>query len=299
MEYCQGHWLARLEALQCRGMAALAPLSAVTAGLGSAAPVPGTPIGTHGGGAGSPAPASTEPFTAFPSSYSEFGNDQVGYGQVGVKNGAIAVVAADPGSTAPTGTDSAASTTAAGAAGNPPGGAGAAPADPPSGAFPAPPGDPPPGAPPLPPIPVATLPPQPQPQTPGLNAPSLPGPFPANPPGPAPGPFAAEQENQNQGPSELQQQQAAQEQAAQQAQAQQANQQEAQNQQETIALQNVSFRLSDAYANGDQSAVQQLAPIAAKINGALQGQIWAGLGTTPPQPFATPEIPSVFLNIPS
>jgi hypothetical protein len=270
-------------------MAALAPLSAA-AGSTPAAPLPGSLSATHDGGAASPLPSGSQPFAAFPSSYTDFGNDQVGYGQVGVKNGAIAVVPADPSSSS--------STAPAKPSDHSPG-ASSAPADPPGAGFPAPPGDPPPGAPPLPPIPIATLPPQPQPQVPGLNPPSLPGPFPANPQSAPPGPFASQQQNPDQGPSEIAQQQAAQEQAAQQAQAQQASEQQQQHQQETVALQNVSFRLSAAYGTGDQGAAQELQPIAVKINGALQGQIWAGIGTTPPQPFATPEIPSVFLNIPS
>lgn len=286
-------------------MAALAPLNAVSAhGTVAASPPPSPLPGTDG----APPPAVGAAFTAFPASYSNFGNDVSGYGQVGIKNGAIAVVPApsDPapaaGSSAPAGSASPAGSSDP--SGAPAGGSTAAPgsdppADPKSGGSPAPPGDPPPGTPPLPPIPIATLPPQPIPQTPGLDAPSLPGPFPAQQAAPFPGPFAAQEQQQTQGPSQIQQQQQAQEEAAQQAQAQQADQEAEQHQALTGALQNVSFRLSAAYGEGNAAAAAQLAPIAVQINGELQNQPFAGVGTTPPKPFAPPEIPNVFLNIPS
>jgi hypothetical protein len=91
-------------------------------------------------------------------------------------------------------------------------------------------------------------------------------------------------------------QQAAQQQAAQAA----ANQAQATTNAALGQLHQVNLRLADAYANGNSAAVQQLAPIQVQLTaGTLQGSIWAGLGTTPPQPFAQPEIPPVFLNVSS
>jgi hypothetical protein len=56
--------------------------------------------------------------------------------------------------------------------------------------------------------------------------------------------------------------------------------------------------LSAAYADNNTAAAQQLEPAAVQLQqGDLQGSIWAGLGETPTQPFAAPEIPTVFLNV--
>jgi hypothetical protein len=264
-----------------RVMAALAPLSGASH-AGGIAPPTGTPLPLPGTG-GPVAPARGASFAAFPSSYRSFGNDQAGYGTVGVKNGSLTVIPAT-GSAGGSGTTAGASPSAA---------------VPPSAAPPDPSGDPKPGdlpsaIPPPPPIPIASLPPQPIPQTPGLNAPSL-----GEGEQPLPGPFANAESGQNQGPDPVAQQQADQEAAAQQAQAQQAAAQAVRDEQLTTALQNVSFRLSAAYGEGNQSAANQLTPVAVQINGELQNQPFAGVGTTPPQPFATPEVPNVFFNIPA
>lgn len=61
-------------------------------------------------------------------------------------------------------------------------------------------------------------------------------------------------------------------------------------------LKNVNFHIAAANGEGNSAAAAQLEPIAVKINGELQGQTFPGLGQTPPQPFARPEIPPVFLN---
>jgi hypothetical protein len=123
----------------------------------------------------------------------------------------------------------------------------------------------------------------------------LQGPFPASDQGGLPGPFA----NQNQPPDPLQQIQDQQKQAAQEQQQAQDSAQQARDQLLTSSLQDVNFRISAANGAGDTAAAQQLAPIAVQINGELQNQPFAGVGTTPPQPFAKPEIPTVFLNFPA
>ena len=261
-------------------MAALAPIGGATTAVGpalgplrplpSAAPFPGSGAG---GGAS---------FPAFPASYGSFGNAEAGYGTGGIKNGALAVVSPPQSQAAPA--------PASGSAAS-----GSAAPDPPPGAKP---GDPPPGDPPAqPPIPIATLPPQPQPQTPGLQVPSLAGPF----PGPGdqqsslPGPFA----DQNQAPDPLQQAQDAQQAAAQAQAQQQQNAADAETAKLTSSLQDVTFHIAAANGEGNTAAAQQLAPIATQINGQLQNQPFAGIGTTPPQPFAPPEIPTIFLNFPA
>jgi len=95
-------------------------------------------------------------------------------------------------------------------------------------------------------------------------------------------------------PQQLQQQQ----QAQQQQQQQEANAAQTQQQIAYGNLVNVTFRLSAAYGEGNSAAANQLKPAAVQLyNGQLQGSIWAGIGTTPPQPFAQPEIPYVFLNV--
>lgn len=262
-------------------MAALAPLSGASH-AGGVAPPAGSPLPLPGtGGPAAPSPGAS--FAAFPSSYGSFGNDQVGYGTVGIKNGSLTVIPATGNAGDPTATSG----------GTPP--AVAVPASAPL----EPSGDPklgelPSAIPPPPPIPIASLPPQPIPQAPGINAPSL-----GESQQPLPGPFANAEGGQNQGPDPIQQQQADQEAVAQQAQAQQVAAQAARDEQLTTALQNVSFRLSAAYGEGNQSAASQLTPVAVQINGELQNQPFAGVGTTPPQPFATPEVPNVFLNIPA
>ena len=63
--------------------------------------------------------------------------------------------------------------------------------------------------------------------------------------------------------------------------------------------QRVNERLSAAYSSNNSAAVAQLQPTQVKLQGTLSGSPWAGLGETPPQPFALPEIPTVFLNIPA
>ena len=64
-------------------------------------------------------------------------------------------------------------------------------------------------------------------------------------------------------------------------------------------LQQVDFRIAAARADNNSAAVAQLQPAATTLTGKIQGQTFAGLGTTPPQPFARPEIPTVFLNVAS
>jgi hypothetical protein len=56
---------------------------------------------------------------------------------------------------------------------------------------------------------------------------------------------------------------------------------------------------SDAAAAQQAAAQAQLQPTQTKLTGEIQGQTFAGVGSTPPQPFARPEIPTVFLNIAS
>jgi hypothetical protein len=64
-------------------------------------------------------------------------------------------------------------------------------------------------------------------------------------------------------------------------------------------LQQVDFRIAVARADNNSAAVAQLQPAATKLSGQIQGQTFAGLGSIPPQPFARPEIPTVFLNVAS
>jgi hypothetical protein len=66
-----------------------------------------------------------------------------------------------------------------------------------------------------------------------------------------------------------------------------------------LGLQQVNQRLSAAYSSGNSAAAAQLTPTQVKLQGQISGSPWAGLGETPPLPFKTPEIPTVFLNIPA
>ena len=77
------------------------------------------------------------------------------------------------------------------------------------------------------------------------------------------------------------------------------NQAAAVQQADHIALQQINARIAAARAAGDAAAVAQLQPRQAAVAGDLQGQTFAGVGSTPPKPFARPEIPTVFLNIAS
>ena len=79
----------------------------------------------------------------------------------------------------------------------------------------------------------------------------------------------------------------------------QANQAAGARQADQIALQQINARIAAARAAGNEAAVAQLQPKQAAVVGDLQGQTFAGLGSTPPKPFARPEIPTVFLNIAS
>ena len=141
------------------------------------------------------------------------------------------------------------------------------------------------------------LPPQPIPQTPGAERAHAFG----EQQQPLPGPFAnAESGNPNQGPDPIQQQQAAQEAAAQQAQAQQAAAQAARDQQlDDRAAERLVPALRRVRRGRSGRGAISWRRSRCKINGELQNQPFAGVGTTPPQPFATPEIPNVFLNIPA
>jgi hypothetical protein len=78
-----------------------------------------------------------------------------------------------------------------------------------------------------------------------------------------------------------------------------ANQAAAAQQADRIALQQIDARIAAARAVGNEAAVAQLQPKQAAVAGDLQGQTFAGLGSTPQKPFAGPEIPTVFLNIAS
>jgi len=62
-------------------------------------------------------------------------------------------------------------------------------------------------------------------------------------------------------------------------------------------LSSVNERIAIANAQGDTGAAQQLLPYAVQLNAQLQYQPFAGLGITPAKPFASPEIPAVFLNL--
>lgn len=73
----------------------------------------------------------------------------------------------------------------------------------------------------------------------------------------------------------------------------------AQTQTDHIALQQINARIAAARAAGNLAAVAQLQPKQTAVLGDLQGQTFGGLGSTPPKPFARPEIPTVFLNIAS
>ena len=64
-------------------------------------------------------------------------------------------------------------------------------------------------------------------------------------------------------------------------------------------LEQVNFRIAAARADNNAAAAAQLAPAAAKLTGQIQNQTFVGLGTTPPQSFAPPAIPPVFLNVAS
>jgi hypothetical protein len=251
-------------------MAALAPVTGLASGTGPAlAPQRPSPLPAL---APDPKPAGSS-FTAFPPSYGAFGNSDAGFGTIGVKNGSLTVVpaAADPAKTA----DPPPGTPAPGDAAN----------------RNDPPGDPPPPAP-----PVATLPPQPLPKVYGLQAPEL---GLGQPQEDFPGPFAAANQQKSIAPDpqeHAQQLRDAAIAAEEQAKAQAAETQRAQL---TSTLQNVTFHLAAANSAGDTAAAAEFSRTAVKINGALNNQIWAGIGTTPPPAFAKPEIPNVFLNLPA
>jgi hypothetical protein len=58
-------------------------------------------------------------------------------------------------------------------------------------------------------------------------------------------------------------------------------------------------RVAFAESSGNTAAVTQLQPIVTQLTGQLYNQEFAGLGQTPAQPFAKPEIPYIFLNYPA
>jgi hypothetical protein len=89
----------------------------------------------------------------------------------------------------------------------------------------------------------------------------------------------------------------AQEAAAAEATRQADNEQAAQQAADQVQLQQLDQRIAAARASDDPAAVAQLQPDVSKIEGQLQGQTFAGVGSTPPLPVATPEIPTVFLNV--
>jgi hypothetical protein len=58
-------------------------------------------------------------------------------------------------------------------------------------------------------------------------------------------------------------------------------------------------RFAIANAQGNTAAATQIKPFAVALTAQLKDQTFAGLGTSPAQPFAQPEIPPVFLNLPT
>jgi hypothetical protein len=304
-------------------MAGLAPLGATPATTtqqltGTSATVPGTIAPTYAAPPQpSPAPDAKN-FTAFPSSYAGFGTNGSAYGTPGVVNGKLSIVAAPPTTPAPP-SDPGAGNEAAALKG-----AGAAPATgsvtdaavqtPPVVQTP-----PPPKAPPVSATPASAadatasqpvtlqktdatdqkvaneskpaLPP-----TAGLLGSGGPPPIPGGTAvenNPALGLLGAPPTNPIVIQADKQEAQAA-EAAAAAASAQAAEQAAAQQQ-----LQQVDFRISAARADNNEAAVAQLEPAQQKLTGEIQGQTFAGVGSTPPPSFARPEIPTVFLNIAS
>jgi hypothetical protein len=250
-------------------MAALVPINRAVV----SPPQPGGPVPRATPDPG-PVAGGGPSFTAFPSSYGAFGNEVSGFGTVGVRNGSLTVLPGGPPASAPPDPPPAKN------AGDPP------PGDPPTGHAAEPPPPPIASLPPTsndtpgvsspPPIPVASLPPQKGPQTYGVSAPDLSG--------------------GSSVPDAFQQaQQAAQDAQAQADEAAQ-NAHDVRQQELDTSVEQVTFHIAAANGAGDTAAAEQLQPAAAAINGALQGQIWAGIGSTPPQPFAKPEVPPVFLN---
>ena len=239
-------------------MAGIAPIDGTTSLAANVA------VGTsRATGSADPAAASAGSFTAFPNSYAGFGTGGSAFGQIGVRNGILSVFAPE---------SDAASAVQASAIKPPP-----------------------------PPSPLDIAPPPPPSL---LGSSSASGgttagdpPAKSDPPGDPPGdppfgdPFASQ-------PNELTQQLQNQQQAEQEQQQQQAD---AAQTQQRIAYSNlvtVTFRLSAAYSDNNAAAAAQIKPQAVQLySGSLQGSIWAGIGTTPPQPFARPEIPTVFLNV--
>jgi hypothetical protein len=89
----------------------------------------------------------------------------------------------------------------------------------------------------------------------------------------------------------------AQEASAAQATRQADDEQAAQQAADQVQLQQLDQRIAAAREADDPAAVAQLQPAVSKIEGQLQGQTFAGVGSTPALPFAAPEIPTVFLNV--
>jgi len=320
-------------------MSALAPLNGTTTttslpGVSSVAPGANAPAPPPGLPPATPQPKDGPDFTAFPSSYDGFGANGAAFGTLGVVNGRLSVTTAPP-QTAPPGDQAPATPpgsppaidTAPKPAPPPPppppapatrivvtSADLAAAADNPYTAIPANavpdlaksletgPSDPnenaalgktdsspPPGQAPLPgtPAPAPTA---------GLLGASGPPPIPGGTPvendpqlgllgAPATNPIVIQAEKQQTLAAE-EANAAADEEAAARAAAQ-------------VQLEQVDARIAAARATDNQAAVAQLQPAVAKLTGQIAGQTFAGLGTTPPQPFARPEIPTVFLNVAS
>ena len=64
-----------------------------------------------------------------------------------------------------------------------------------------------------------------------------------------------------------------------------------------LSLVNARERVAFAQASDNSAAVTQLQPLVTQLTGQYYNQEFAGLGQTPAQPFAQPEIPRLFLNV--
>jgi hypothetical protein len=75
------------------------------------------------------------------------------------------------------------------------------------------------------------------------------------------------------------------------------SEQAAQQAADQVQLEQLDQRIAAARAADDPAAVAQLQPAVSKIEGQLQTQTFVGAAATPPLPLASPEIPTVFLNV--
>lgn len=65
----------------------------------------------------------------------------------------------------------------------------------------------------------------------------------------------------------------------------------------SASLQQLKTKIAFARGSGNDAAVDALTPLAVTTFGQLQNSPFAGLGSTPPKPFASPEVPKLFLNL--